>query len=54
MIILGIRAVAMYRCFVLIDLINDNKNIYYHNNNVCLRVFKYTFQLDYKYDYFLV
>ena len=44
----------MYRCFVLIDLINDNKNIYYHNNNVCLRVFKYTFQLDYKYDYFLV
>ena len=40
---LGIRAVVKYRCFVLIDVINDNKNIYYHNENVCLEVCKYTF-----------
>ena len=25
-----------YFCFVLIDLINDYKNVYSHNNNVCL------------------
>ena len=26
----------LYFYFVLINLINDNKNIYYHNNNVYL------------------
>ena len=29
----GIRAVIIYFYFVLIDLINDYKNIYSHNNN---------------------
>ena len=29
--------------FVLIDLINDYKNIYSYNKNVCLWVCKYTF-----------
>ena len=28
----------MYFWFVLIDLINDNKDVYSCNNNVCLRV----------------
>ena len=27
-----------YFYFVLIDLINDNKNVYYHNNYACLGV----------------
>ena len=36
---LGIRALIIYFCFVLIDLINDYKNIYSRNNNVCLVVF---------------
>ena len=35
-IILGIRVMIIYFYFVLIDLINDYKNIYSHNNNVCL------------------
>ena len=34
---------VIYRCFMLIDLINDIKNIYYHNENVSLEVFQYTF-----------
>ena len=29
----AISAVVIYRCFVLIDLINDEKNVYSHNNN---------------------
>ena len=36
---LGLRALIIYFCFVLIDLINDYKNIYSRNNNVCLVVF---------------
>ena len=28
----------MYFCFVFIDLINDYKNVYSRNNNVCLGV----------------
>ena len=32
---LGVLAVIIYFCFVLIDLINDYKNIY-SRNNVCL------------------
>ena len=35
---LGIRALIIYFCFVLIDLINDYKNIYSGNNNICLGV----------------
>ena len=35
---LGIRALIIYFCFVLINLINDYKNVYYCNNNVCLGV----------------
>ena len=38
---LGINAVIIYFCFVLIDLINDyknHKNVYSRNNNVCLGV----------------
>ena len=35
---LGIRAMIIYFWFVLIDLINDNKDVYSCNNNVCLRV----------------
>ena len=35
-IILGIRAMIIYFCFVLIDLINDYKDVYSRNNNVCL------------------
>ena len=37
------RVMIIYFYFVLIDLINDYKNIYSHNNNVCLGVCKYTF-----------
>ena len=33
---LGIHGLLIYFCFILIDLINDYKNIYSHNNNVCL------------------
>ena len=33
----------IYFYFVLIDLINDYKNIYAHNNNVCLGVFEMAF-----------
>ena len=29
---LGIHALIIYFCFVLIDLINDYKNIYFRNN----------------------
>ena len=36
---LGIRALIIYFCFVLIDLINDYKNIYSGNNNICLGVY---------------
>ena len=32
---LGIHALIVYFCFVLIDLINDYKNVYFRNN-VCL------------------
>ena len=32
---LGIHALIVYFCFVLIDLINDYKNIYFRSN-VCL------------------
>ena len=35
----GIRVFIIYFCFMLIDLINDYKNIYSRNNNVCLVVF---------------
>ena len=34
----GIRTVIIYFCFVLTDLINDYKNIYFRNNNVCVGV----------------
>ena len=40
---LGILAVIIYFCFVFIDLINDYRNIYARNNNVCLRVCKMAF-----------
>ena len=33
---LGIHALVIYFCFMLIDLINEYNNIYSHNNNVCL------------------
>ena len=39
---LGIRALIIYFCFVLIGLINDYKNIYCHNN-VCLGVCEMVF-----------
>ena len=39
----GIRVMIIYFYFVLIDLIYDYKNIYYHNNNVFLGVCNYTF-----------
>ena len=35
---LGTRASIIHSCFVLIGLINDYKNIYFCNNNVCLGV----------------
>ena len=35
---LGIHAMTIYFCFVLIDLINDYKNVYSRSNNVCLGV----------------
>ena len=35
---LVIRALIIYFCSVLIDLINDYKNVYSRNNNVCLGV----------------
>ena len=35
---MGIRAVIIYFCFVFIGLINNYKNIYSRNNDVCLRV----------------
>ena len=35
---LGIRTVIIYFAFVLIDLINDYKNIYSGNDNICLGV----------------
>ena len=37
------HALIIYFCFVLIDLINDYKNIYSRNNNVCLGVCKMVF-----------
>ena len=42
---LGINAVIIYFCFVLIDLINDYKNHknIYSRNNVCLRVCRMVF-----------
>ena len=33
-----IRALIIYFCFVLRGLINDYKNIYFRNNNVCVGV----------------
>ena len=40
---LGIHALVIYFCFMLIELINDYKNICSHNNNVfwgiCMMVF---------------
>ena len=39
---LGIRALIIYFCFVLIGLINDYKNIYCRNN-VCLGVCEMVF-----------
>ena len=44
-IILGICAMIIYFCFVLIDLINDYKNIY-SRNNVCLGRFALWFLLE--------
>ena len=38
---LGIRLVIIYFCLVLLDLINDCKNIYSHN--VCIMVFMWWF-----------
>ena len=35
---LGIRDMIIYFCFVLIDLVNNYKNVYSHNDNVCLGV----------------
>ena len=40
---LGILALIIYFCFVLIGLINHYKNIYSRNNNVCLGVCKMVF-----------
>ena len=40
---MGIHALVIYFCFVLIDLINDYKNIYSRNNNVCLGVCEMVF-----------
>ena len=34
----GIRAVIIHFCFVLIDLINDYRNVY-SRNNVCVMIF---------------
>ena len=36
--ILGTHVMIIYFYFVLIDLINDYKNIYSRNNNVCFGV----------------
>ena len=36
---LGIGALIICFLFVLIDLINDYKNVYSHNNNICLRIY---------------
>ena len=41
---LGIHAVVIYFCFVLIGLINDYKNIYSHN--VCTMVFMWWFLIE--------
>ena len=35
---LVIRDMIIYFCFVLIDLVNNYKNVYSHNDNVCLGV----------------
>ena len=40
---MGIRALIIYSCFVLIGLLNDYKNIYFCNNNVCLGVCEMVF-----------
>ena len=32
----GIHELVTYFCFILIDVINDYKNVYSRNNNVCL------------------
>ena len=37
-IIIGIRALVIHFCFVLIDSINVYRNVYYHNNDVCLEI----------------
>ena len=42
---LGILAVIIYFCFVLIDLSNDYKNIYSLNTNACLRVCVVVFKM---------
>ena len=36
---LGICALIVYVCFVLIGLINDYRNIYSRNNTTCLEVY---------------
>ena len=35
---LVIHALVIYFCFVFINLINGNKNVYSRNNNICLGV----------------
>ena len=37
-IIIGICALIIHFCFVLIDSINVYRNVYYHNNDVCLEI----------------
>ena len=38
-----IRALIIYFCFLLRGLINDYKNIYFRNNNVCVEVCELVF-----------
>ena len=40
---MGIHAMIVYFCFVLIDLINGYRNVY-SNSNVCLRSFEMIFK----------
>ena len=44
-IILGTHLMIIYFYVVLIDLINDYENIYSRNNNVCLGVCEYIFNV---------
>ena len=41
---MGIHAMILYFCFVLIDLINGYKNIY-SRNNACLEFFEMDFNI---------